>query len=170
MFYICSELNCNRKYKTKNKLTDHLLMIHNVVNAEISDPVEITKDNRKQIKERKNEDKKEEQRQLLIKEIETKKQIELIAKQEAEETFKQMQIERFKSIEEEKLKLEEDLLTLMQNNSKCSICMEGIADTAAIPCGHKSFCHSCIDNYHKSYPHKGCPVCRQDIMMITKIF
>lgn len=49
LFYICSEINCNRKYKTKNKLILHLLDNHNIVmeSANTIEPVLITKDNKK---------------------------------------------------------------------------------------------------------------------------
>lgn len=112
-----------------------------------------------------------------------------MAKQEAEDIYKREQIERYKLLEELKLKQEEEqllpnqkkldadeeyisLLKLrMENNmTECCICTDNIADTATIPCGHKSFCYSCINDYHTTNPYKGCPVCRKEIMMVTKIF
>ena len=109
-----------------------------------------------------------------------------------EEKYKQKYIEELMSIEqkklheqEKKLKLEQienhfeeqfiALMTTIKFNiddgiTQCSICAENNADTAVIPCGHKFFCHECIDLYHKTYPRKGCPVCRKEILCVTKIF
>lgn len=44
------------------------------------------------------------------------------------------------------------------------------ANTAVIQCGHLSFCYECIDTYHRLEPYKGCPVCNQEILLITRIF
>ncbi len=44
MFHLCPELNCNRKYKTKPKLIDHLLKVHQIVDFVVDDPIEITKE------------------------------------------------------------------------------------------------------------------------------
>jgi hypothetical protein len=188
-FYLCPILDCNRKYKTKSKMEDHVLKVHQVADPEISDPVTITKENRKEISTKRNNDKKELQRELLIKEIETKKQQELEAKQEAEEFFRKVQIERYKLLEEQKLKQEEEFIILNQkrmkadeeyiqllksraenNTIECCICADAEADTATIPCGHKAFCYSCIDEYHRKNPHKGCPMCKGEILMVSKIY
>lgn len=57
-----------------------------------------------------------------------------------------------------------------KNLDECTICCEDKADTAIIPCGHKYFCYKCIDIYWKTHPNKGCPICRSDILTISKIF
>ena len=67
-FYLCPEINCNRKYKTKNKLIDHLLQIHKIIAHEVGEPVEITKENKKNVENMKNNIKRVEQREFLIKE------------------------------------------------------------------------------------------------------
>ncbi len=185
MFHLCPELECNKKYKTKHGLVKHLLEIHQIVDPVIDDPIEITKDNKKRVEEKKNSNKREEQQEALKKEIEAKKQLELVAKQEAEEAFRQEQIQKYRAIEEQKLEQEMKQLELNEkylrlssliesriekNEMDCCICSEKEADTATIPCGHKSFCHECITEYRRLYPNKGCPICREDIVLISKIF
>lgn len=64
MFYLCSELNCNRKYKTKNKLINHLLKEHKIIDAQVGDPIEITKENKQAVEERKNNVRLEEKKEL----------------------------------------------------------------------------------------------------------
>ena len=54
--------------------------------------------------------------------------------------------------------------------SLCTICITNLADTATAPCGHKFFCYKCIENYCQTYPEKGCPICRAEILMIIKIY
>jgi len=108
LFYICSETNCNRKYKTENKLVGHLLQVHKIISTQIHEPVEITKENKKNIENMKNNIKQIEQRESLIKEIEIKKQLELIAKREAEDLYRQQQIEKWKLIEAQKLRLQDE--------------------------------------------------------------
>lgn len=48
-FYLCPTLNCNRKFKKKDRLEAHLLEYHKIIDAEISEPVRITKENKKQV-------------------------------------------------------------------------------------------------------------------------
>ena len=192
LFYLCTELNCNRKYKTKDKLVNHLLDVHSVVVDNIPAPVAITKDNKKLVENRKDTLKKDELREKKIKEIQQLREIEESAKAEFNEKYKLEQIEILRQIEEEKINLEKvkleqtnELLKLDQawlhirdkfqknfekNPNDCVICTTEKADTAVIPCGHKYFCYKCIDDYHKKEPRKGCPMCRQEIIMISKIF
>lgn len=192
LFYLCTELNCNKKYKTKDKLIGHLLEVHKIISPTIQDPAEITKDNRKVFENKRNNNKKQELREQQIKDIEKQKELEMIAKKESEEKFKQEQIEKYKIIESEKLRLEEAKLKLQEeeneinkkwlmaidkisnhlneNSDDCCICGENKADTAIVPCGHKHFCYGCIGDYHKMYPKKGCPVCRNYIQNLMKIY
>ncbi|HMC99822.1 MAG TPA: RING-HC finger protein, partial [Ferruginibacter sp.] len=69
-----------------------------------------------------------------------------------------------------KLKRAEEAFNTSEPFKTCCICTTEPADTAVIPCGHKSFCYTCINAYHEQYPQKGCPVCRGDIIMMTKIY
>ncbi|KAL4933095.1 C3HC4 finger protein, partial [Aspergillus undulatus] len=49
---------------------------------------------------------------------------------------------------------------------ECKICMDQLADTVLLPCGHATMCRWCADELipsHKGYPIKGkakCPMCR----------
>lgn len=115
-FYLCSENNCNKKYKTENKLIDHLLQAHKIISNDDHQPVEITKENKKNVQNMKNNIKQAEQRELLIKEIAVKNQLELIAKLDAEDLYKQQLQEKYKLIEEQKLKLQDEKLQLEQIN------------------------------------------------------
>ena len=62
----------------------------------------------------------------------------------------------------------------MQNTQpdvpKCVICHENNIDTACIPCGHYNFCFECIDICWKTRPQDGCPICKDKIMFVNKIF
>ncbi|XWV25427.1 putative E3 ubiquitin-protein ligase XBAT35-like [Tupanvirus deep ocean] len=186
-FYLCTELNCNRKYVTKSKLLKHLLDAHEIIKSEneITEPVEITKDNKKDIEANKNKTKQNELVEERLKEINRKKQLELDAKAEAERELKEKYLAQYKKIEQSKLELERkqieldkkwlDIIAkvqerLKENSSECSLCVEEPADTACVPCGHKNFCRECIENYLKSYRSNGCPVCRQKIDSLIKIY
>jgi hypothetical protein len=192
LFYLCSEIGCNRKYKTKNKLVGHLLQIHKIIADQIDEPVEINKQNKKTVENIKNLNKQSEQRELLIKEAEIKQQLELIAKKEAEELYKQQQLEKWKLIEEQKLRLQDEQLRIDQINFEklklsknetshdfieqaerkpiCSICLDDDANAAIVPCGHSNFCYDCISSYHINSQHKVCPICRNEIMMVVKLY
>lgn len=192
LFYLCTELDCNRKYKTKDKLIKHLLENHKKINDNIIEPVLITDDNKKSVDKQKNETKKKEILEETMKEVRRLHEVEMQAKKEAEEKFKQEQIEKYKVIEQEKISQEEtklqhksDLNKLeaswielqknilercKENSEECSICFDHKADTAPVPCGHKYFCYDCINNYNKTYAQKGCPCCRKPITTILKIY
>lgn len=257
LLFLCSEVNCNRKYKTKNKLVNHLLQIHKIIPNEISEPVKITKENKKNIENKRNNIKQTEQQELLLKEIEVKQQLELEAKREAEDLYKQQQIEKWKLIEAQKLRLQDEQLQLeklnfeklkliedeklkqqekllneeinfnksvaeqyikmehifdktmgplvnslkkeflinpnivndlmdsltkpkneikhdfieqAEKNPICSICLDDAANAAIVPCGHSNFCYDCISSYHINSQNKVCPICRNEIMMIVKLY
>ncbi|QKF94868.1 zinc finger C2H2-type protein [Fadolivirus algeromassiliense] len=191
-FYLCGELDCNKKFKIKEKLINHALEVHNKILDNVPDPIPITKDNKKAEEKKKNELKRLELLEEKKKEIERMKELEMIAKKEIEEKYKQEQIEKYKLIEEEKIKQEQQLLQqqikLLELESKwmdminkvqtnycedselCSICFVDNADTAIVPCGHKYFCYNCISDYNKTYPNKGCPICRKHVTSLVKIF
>ena len=127
----------------------------------------------------------EEQKLEKIKLDNEKMKMELEAQRIAEEEFMKSKMEEYKIINEQEFKkiqlereLEEKYLALMEsialrigkNTDECSICADKPCDTAVIPCGHKFFCYECINTYHQTYPHRGCPFCRSDIMCVVKIF
>ena len=191
MFYLCSEANCNRKYKTKDKLMSHLLKDHDTVDPVIGEPVNITKENRKQVTNAANELKK--QRELQEKEDawRLKRQLKLEAKKKAEQEFMMEKMHEFVLIEQKKLEhehkrlenmkrereLDDAYLNLVEKirerskveSTDCVICATAASNTAVVPCGHKLFCFECIDEYFKNYSQRGCPICRGQMLMITKI-
>ena len=71
-------------------------------------------------------------------------------------------------------KLAQHISKKHQQDELCCICIEAIRDTAVIPCGHKFFCYSCINNYYetkvKYHLEKGCPICDGEILLICKIY
>ena len=54
--------------------------------------------------------------------------------------------------------------------SQCSICMERVSDSAAVPCGHVFCCDVCAKTMTKASPSLTCPICRQPITTIMKLF
>ena len=121
----------------------------------------------------------EEEQKLQLKQITS--QAKQKVKKEVDDKYKHKYMEE----REKKLKLEQienqieeqfiALINTIKSNlgngtTKCSICIENNADTATIPCGHKFFYYECIDEYHKTYTHRGCPLCRKDILCVTRIF
>lgn len=193
-FYICSEIGCNKKYKTKDKYIGHLLTTHKIIKSEneIEEPVEITKENKKIVENERNKIKREKLVKEKMEEIHNLKKLEEKAKREAEEKFMAEQMEKYMMLEQEKLKLEEEKLRqqkeekllekkwisivgsiqnrIEKNSEDCSICVTNIANTACAPCGHKNFCYDCISSYINTYKNKGCPVCRTNISSIVKIY
>lgn len=186
LFYLCTNVDCNRKYKTTDKLINHMLS-HNIILEEkdIPEPVSITNNNKKVVELNKIAKNKKEKQEQLISEINKLKELEMQAKKTVEEKFIQEQSEKYKIIQQEKLQQEQKIVDLdkkwiemidkiqsncSNNSNLCSICFTETANTAPIPCGHRVFCYECIDNYNKDYPHKGCPICRTAIMVISKIY
>jgi hypothetical protein len=59
---------------------------------------------------------------------------------------------------------------LMEKEEFCCICMVEPRNTATFPCGHKYFCYSCIHDYVRNYPDRGCPSCRGLVLEIKKVY
>ena len=199
-FYLCLQENCNKKYKTKEKLVDHVLKIHKIIVDDISTlkPVQITKDNKKSIENQRNIFLKAEKQNSERLEIERLRALEIAVKEHAEknylEQYKQEQIEYYKQLELYKYRLEteryqyeqkvletnQNYLKIIEtvqkrikdvnNINECCICADNMADTAPIPCGHKNFCFTCLDNYRKNFSSNGCTVCKGKINDIIKIY
>ena len=150
-FYICPQNGCNRKYKLKEKLMEE-----------------------------------------QIKQILEQQRITEQARIDAQIKFKEEQQLRFTELESQKLKKEEDQLRIEQeqinlesvtiefnkkclqnaeaNGHDCCICMVKPCDSAPTPCGHKKFCYECITTYNRNNRGRGCPICRNPIETLTKIF
>jgi len=112
--------------------------------------------------------------QKKLQEQEKKLKLEQKKLQEQEKKLKLEQEKQLKSKQIEN-QIDEQFIALIKSNlsndvSMCSICTENNADTAVIPCGHKFFCYDCIDLYHKTHKLKGCPLCRKEILCVTRIF
>jgi len=54
--------------------------------------------------------------------------------------------------------------TESEGDNTCSVCMDKPIDTAILECGHVCVCHSCGEALTT------CPICRQPIARIVKIF
>ena len=52
----------------------------------------------------------------------------------------------------------------------CSICLDEDANATVVPCGHSNFCYECISSHHINSQNKECPICRNEIMMIIKLY
>jgi len=53
------------------------------------------------------------------------------------------------------------------SESKCSICIDNIKSHIIVPCGHKSICGDCAPQILQGGT---CPICRQDIQSIIKVY
>ena len=54
-------------------------------------------------------------------------------------------------------------------NSECAVCLERAADSALYTCGHMCMCYSCAKEIIRK-PKPLCPICRQPILDVIKIF
>ena len=52
----------------------------------------------------------------------------------------------------------------------CIICMDKRADTVFYPCGHQCVCQPCGETFRKVARHQVCPVCRNRIKDIIKVY
>jgi hypothetical protein len=178
LFYICPEFGCTKKFREKDRMIKHIMLDHKIADDVDLTQVQITKTNKKEIFKARDD---KHRKALLEKTQLLKQEAEKTAKCEAEKEAKLYFLDKYKTIEDIKLRLEQENLTILQetiqkgtsqqvSNPDCCICQDKPVDTAVVPCGHMSFCYGCIDNYHKMYPQKGCPVCRSDIITYTKIY
>jgi len=192
LLYLCTL--CNRKYKTKEKLAGHYLSAHERIAAteDISEPVEITNENKARVDKQRVQALKQQQHLNKIREIEEKQRLQQLAKQEAADRYKEEHVERYRQLELETLKQKEAQLRIeqqkhtlvakwvalleqiqkncLENPDDCCICFERPVDTAPIPCGHLNFCYVCIDGYRHQFRGKGCPICKQRIQDVNKIY
>lgn len=179
-FFLCTENGCNKKYKTRGKFEKHLINVHEKIADPNYEPVEITKDNRKTVESIRNNEAEK-------KTADAKKEALLRKNALEEETkiaFEKAEQERFITIQKEKLRLQEEAvqklaeLQELQNlclqrakeSEECCMCLVAPRDTCIVPCGHKYFCNPCIVNYHTLNPRKGCPICRSEIVIISRVY
>jgi len=51
----------------------------------------------------------------------------------------------------------------------CAVCLEGLADTAVVPCGHMCVCFTCMQSIQDSLDAQ-CPMCRGPITSTIRIY
>lgn len=136
LFYNCTQPNCNRKYKTKQKFIKHLSVDHKLANIDTSqciatEIVKQSKNNSKILPTQVSPDipPVNNSPEILLSEI----------PQESEQSI-------------------------------CTICYTKECNTVIVPCGHLTCCYDCINEYHNSNQDKGCPICRTNIVCLTKIY
>ena len=151
MFYFCG--NCNRKYKTKNKLIKHASDKHNILldeNTLFSKPLPIkSKPNKKS-------------RRIPFKTPDT----ESLADAKYNKNIKQRE-QHLEFLEKEIERKNKDP-SLNTNLKMCPICLDKQVNAIFIPCGHISCCIDC--SYIIKNNNSPCPICRQDITSINQIF
>jgi len=200
LFYFCPEVNCNKKYKTKDRIAKHLKDEHSKDFDEeaVGPPKENSKANITKVKtekqavvrERKTnflKEKEAEYQERVSKEyearLEREKQIQdaLLARKlqdaEREREFqaalfekKRLEAQKEEELNGQWLSMMEKVVKNAEDEEECLICSEQPQTTAVIPCGHKKFCFDCISNYQKNFGRRGCPCCRGEILLVTKIY
>ena len=50
------------------------------------------------------------------------------------------------------------------------ICLEDIKDSIFYPCGHECVCYTCGREFIKKARDRTCPICREQIKDIVKVF
>lgn len=191
VFYVCPMAHCNKKYKTLVKLDFHLLKKHgynmseedrySVQPIDCSDKVDLQRQ-----KHLKSVEAKRKEAQKVAQESEAIKQAAVAEHHTAE-------AKRYRDLEESRLLQQEEAMVLARqqmdvekraleiqracaknvaddtSSELCCICMEATRDTATIPCGHRYFCHACIEQY-LAVGKQQCPFCRKDVLCIAKIY
>ena len=174
--YLCTEMGCNRKYKTKDKLIAHILKDHQKIISEsdIQDPVAITKENKEKV------NKVKDQEILKHKALQKAKE-----EQELKEEARRQQLERLTTIENKKLENQEKQLAIEskfvqllekiaanmeKDGEECSVCCERKRDAVINNCGHTGLCYPCALNYKENFSNRGCPFCRQAMTSVVKIY
>lgn len=123
------------------------------------------------------------QTELKLKMIAEKEKIELLNKLKKEEQKKQQKLHEalnkqeqlIKDTEKEKQKWETTNklfentpnLSIDEEGKECIVCGELVKDAVFLNCGHNCTCYECAQ-YH--FQGADCPMCRQKIVQIVKIF
>jgi len=172
-FYLCTEKDCNKKYKTFSKFENHLLAVHSKIADPATEPLEITKDNRKVVEAARDKKVKKDGKAEKKAEILRQAEVDRIAKHAAEEAT----VERYVALEIEKVRLAEEAIKLqalciqrVKDSEDCCLCLSAPRNAVVTPCGHKFYCFECITAYREADPRKGCPVCRSDIILLSKVY
>lgn len=54
--------------------------------------------------------------------------------------------------------------------NECVICCDARREVALIPCGHRSMCNACADQFFKAQAQRRCPVCRGKVKGSLRVF
>ncbi len=163
-FFLCTQLGCNRKYKTEKKLIVHLQDKHQVEEIVLPDAIEVGKNE----KIRDNDHfQRIQQTHQLIEETRQRKTLREKARYAAEERLAQQYGEQYFQEQEETLRIQQ---RVKENADDCAICFERPQNAAAVPCGHAYFCFVCLLNQFTNHREKGCPFCREKIDKVVKLF
>ena len=68
------------------------------------------------------------------------------------------------------INIREEIKTIRNSiprESKCSVCIDNIKSHIIVPCGHKTICGQCAPHILQSGT---CPICRQSIQSIIKVY
>lgn len=55
------------------------------------------------------------------------------------------------------------------DQDSCIVCFDGPIETVCVPCGHVALCLECAEVCQES-DARSCPVCRQNIEQIVRMF
>lgn len=55
-------------------------------------------------------------------------------------------------------------------NNECVICMTNRKNCAFYPCGHQCLCKECSDRFKKEARHQVCPICRNRVQDIIRVY
>ena len=58
----------------------------------------------------------------------------------------------------------------LEDHDQWVVCLNGKKTHAMIPCGHKCACAACGQLIMAAGKGGSCPICRQDVLMVTGIF
>ena len=57
-----------------------------------------------------------------------------------------------------------------ENDPNCVICMDKPKDSCFYPCGHQCLCFDCGERFKKEARHQVCPICRNRVKDIIKVY
>ncbi len=55
-------------------------------------------------------------------------------------------------------------------SNECVICMDAPRNTVFYPCGHQCLCEPCGQRFKKEARHQVCPICRNRVKDIIKVY
>ena len=55
-------------------------------------------------------------------------------------------------------------------DKNCVICLTNPKDSVFYPCGHQCICHGCSEKFKREARHQVCPLCRNRVKDIIKVY